>query len=296
VSECETGGPLGPGERAAKARELSGNASESPSASYLRRNHFTIKNKLDFPSPPPLPVCAGGADRAAKESALSQLFDAYDASYRDVVQSSIDFSGLPHDFFMQAKADLLGRVLRRRTGVAHAGRLLDVGCGVGTLHPYMAGLFDGIAGVDISAPCVAEAAQRCPKNTYAVSAPGEPFPGGNYDVTLAVCTLHHVPPKDWAAFVANMARVTRPGGLVCIIEHNPLNPLTRLAVNRCPFDADAVLLRSGQSERLLRQAGAKKIETDFFLFLPTKMTLVRRLETWMGAIPFGAQYLTCAEV
>jgi 2-polyprenyl-3-methyl-5-hydroxy-6-metoxy-1,4-benzoquinol methylase len=41
--------------------------------------------------------------------------------------------------------------------VTHAGRLLDVGCGVGTLHPYLANLFDEISGVDISAPCIDEA-------------------------------------------------------------------------------------------------------------------------------------------
>lgn len=226
---------------------------------------------------------------------MSQLFDAYDANYRAIVQSSIDFSGLPHDFFMQAKADLLGRVMRERLGVAHAGRLLDIGCGVGTLHPYLAGLFDEIAGVDVSAPCIAEAAQRCPNNSYAVAAPGAPLAGG-YDMTLAVCTLHHVPPADWQAFVADMVRVTRPGGVVCIIEHNPLNPLTRLAVNRCPFDEDAVLLRSGRSEALLRRAGAKNIDTRFFLLLPTKARLARRIETLLGAIPLGAQYLTCAQV
>ena len=39
-----------------------------------------------------------------------------------------------------------------------------------------------------------------------------------------------------------MRRVVRPGGLLCIIEHNPFNPLTRLAVVRCEFDRDAVLL------------------------------------------------------
>jgi SAM-dependent methyltransferase len=231
-----------------------------------------------------------------REFGLSQLFDAYDGNYRDVVQSSIDFSGLPHDFFMQAKADLLGRVMRRRLGVAHVGQLLDVGCGVGTLHPYLAGLFDKISGVDVSAPCIEEAWQRHPQNAYAVNAPGARLPDGPYDVTLAVCTLHHVPPNDWRAFVAEMVRVTRPGGLVCIIEHNPLNPLTRLAVNRCPFDADAVLLRSGRSEDLLKGAGAKNIETDFFLFLPTKISLVRRVEKLLGAVPLGAQYLTCASV
>jgi len=227
---------------------------------------------------------------------LRQLFDAYDANYREVVQSSIDFSGLPHDFFMQAKADLLGRVLRERFGVAHAGRLLDVGCGVGALHPYLAGLFDEISGVDISTSCIAEAARRHPSNSYSVAAPGAPLPNGQYDVALAVCTLHHVPPVDWQVFVADMVRVTRSGGLVCVIEHNPLNPLTRLAVSRCPFDADATLLRSGQCEALLRGAGAKNIETRFFLVLPTRMRLARRFEKLLGALPLGAQYLTCAVV
>jgi 2-polyprenyl-3-methyl-5-hydroxy-6-metoxy-1,4-benzoquinol methylase len=227
---------------------------------------------------------------------LSQLFDAYDANYRAVVQSSIDFSGLSHDFFMQAKADLIAKTMRERLGLAHAGALLDVGCGVGTLHPYLAGLFDRITGVDVSAPCVAEAAQRCPGNSYAVAAPGTPLGGGPYDMTLAVCTLHHVPPADWRAFAADMVRVTRPGGLVCIIEHNPLNPLTRLAVHRCPFDADAVLLRSGRTEALLRGAGARNIATRFFLLLPTRVKLALRLEALFSAAPLGAQYLTCAEV
>ena len=225
---------------------------------------------------------------------MSQLFDAYDANYRAVVQSSIGFSGLPHDFFMQAKADLLAAVMRARLGVAHAPRLLDIGCGVGTLHPYLAGLFDEIHGVDVSAPCIAEARQRCPGNAYAVGAPGAPLEGGGYDVTLAVCTLHHVPPADWKAFVADMTRVTRPGGLVCVIEHNPLNPLTRLAVFRCPFDEDAVLLRAGRTEALLREAGGKDVATRFFLLLPTKMRLARRVETLFAGAPLGAQYLACA--
>jgi hypothetical protein len=92
-----------------------------------------------------------------------------------------------------------------------------------------------------------------------------------------------------------MVRVARPDGLVCVIEHNPLNPLTRLAVHRCPFDDDAVLLRAGRTEALLKSAGARNIQTRFFLLLPTKMRLARRLEALLGAAPLGAQYLTIAE-
>lgn len=43
---------------------------------------------------------------------MTELFDGYHDNYRDVVQSSIDFSGLPHHFFMRAKADLLGNLTR----------------------------------------------------------------------------------------------------------------------------------------------------------------------------------------
>ena len=31
---------------------------------------------------------------------MTELFDRYRSNYRDVVQSSIDFSRLPHSFFM----------------------------------------------------------------------------------------------------------------------------------------------------------------------------------------------------
>ncbi len=31
---------------------------------------------------------------------MTELFDSYRSNYRDVVQSSLDFPGLPHSFFM----------------------------------------------------------------------------------------------------------------------------------------------------------------------------------------------------
>ena len=53
-----------------------------------------------------------------------------------------------------------------------------------------------------------------------------------------------------------MRRVVRPGGLVCVIEHNPLNPLTRsLAVSRCEFDSDAVLLGASTTRKLMAAGG-----------------------------------------
>jgi hypothetical protein len=67
---------------------------------------------------------------------------------------------------------------------------------------------------------------------------------------LSFCVLHHVPPTQWVGFLCEMRRVVRPDGLVCLIEHDPLNPLTKLVVARCEFDRDAVLLRAGRARAL----------------------------------------------
>ncbi|TJW42050.1 MAG: SAM-dependent methyltransferase, partial [Mesorhizobium sp.] len=45
---------------------------------------------------------------------MSELFDGYRSSYGEVVEGSIRFSRLKHDFFLIAKADLLRRLVVER--------------------------------------------------------------------------------------------------------------------------------------------------------------------------------------
>ena len=47
---------------------------------------------------------------------MTELFDSYRSNYREVVQSPIDFSGLPHSFSMRANADPLRELIARRLG------------------------------------------------------------------------------------------------------------------------------------------------------------------------------------
>lgn len=228
---------------------------------------------------------------------MSQLFDTYDKTYGAVVQSSINFSGLPHSFFMQAKAEMLREVIAAKFDGAAALSALDVGCGTGEFHPYARGLFGRLCGSDVSESCVAQAQRANPDVAYRTSTDGVlPYADGSFDLTTTICVMHHVPPAEWPAFVREMRRVTRPGGVVCVIEHNPLNPLTRLAVARCEFDRDAVLLRSGTTRRLLAEAGLRDVETRFFLALPFAKPLARRIEGMIARLPLGAQYLTTGTV
>jgi SAM-dependent methyltransferase len=228
---------------------------------------------------------------------MSQAFDNYRNTYGDAVQGSIDFTGLPHDFFMRAKVDVLRDVLAARNMDPAQMSLLDVGCGVGTLHPLLQNMFGKISGVDVSAECIAEARARFGANDYrAYDGLRLPFADGSFDFILTVCVVHHVPPAQWPDFFAEMRRITRAGGLVCVIEHNPLNPLTRLGVARCAFDHDAVLLRSRRTEALMGAAGARGIESRYFLLAPFEAAPIRAAERALRHLPLGGQYVTTGVV
>ncbi len=221
---------------------------------------------------------------------MTELFDGYRSNYRDVVQSSIDFSGLPHSFFMRAKADLLRELIARRLG-PEKPVMLDVGCGVGSFHPLLRGMVGRLSGIDVSSASIAQArADNHDVDYRAFDGRRFPFDDAGFDLVTAICVLHHVAPAEWAQFMNEMRRVVRPGGLICVIEHNPLNPLTRLAVARCEFDRDAVLLGAGKTRKLMAAGGLREIDARYFLLLPWEAKPARRVEGALSNMPFGAQY------
>ena len=223
---------------------------------------------------------------------MTELFDSYRSNYRDVVQSSIDFSGLPHSFFMRAKADLLRELIARRLG-SEKPAMLDVGCGVGSFHPLLRGMVGRLSGIDVSSASIAQArADNRDVDYRAFDGRSFPFDDAGFDLVTAICVLHHVAPAEWAHFMNEMRRVVRPGGLICVIEHNPLNPLTRLAVARCEFDHDAVLLGAGKARKLMAAGGLHEIGARYFLLLPWDATPARRVEGAFSNVPLGAQYAT----
>ncbi|ESX64132.1 hypothetical protein X759_32120 [Mesorhizobium sp. LSHC420B00] len=80
------------------------------------------------------------------------------------------------------------------------------------------------------------------------------------------------------------------------LEADPYNPLTRLAVFRCPFDHDAVLLNAATAASLFRETGFTDIRSEHFLLLPSARPLARRVERVFAPLPLGAQYACSARV
>jgi SAM-dependent methyltransferase len=173
--------------------------------------------------------------------------------------------------------------------------VLDIGCGPGATDAYLVDHVAGLTGVDVAPDMVERATAVNPRATY-LPYDGDrlPFEDGTFDCAFAICVLHHVPPSGWARFASELLRVTRRRGLAVVVEHNPLNPLTRLAVARCDFDDDAVLVSERRLRALFNHAGAQVLERRYIAFFPWNAKAFRRLEGRLRAVPIGAQYLIAA--
>jgi ubiquinone/menaquinone biosynthesis C-methylase UbiE len=119
---------------------------------------------------------------------------------------------------------LMGRWSRRLAvpflafaGTAAGERVLDVGCGTGSLSFALAERPDikEVCGIDYAAPYVAHAERRNrdPRLSFRVGdASALQFPDASFDRVLALLVLHFVVEPDRA--VAEMRRVAKPGATV----------------------------------------------------------------------------------
>ena len=121
-----------------------------------------------------------------------------------------------------------------------------------------------------------------------------PFDDGTFDVALASCVFHHIPHDEHVALLAEIRRVLTPGGRLFVFEHNPLNPLTRHAVNTCEFDEHAKLVLAPTMRRRARDAGFAAADVRYRIFFPHALRRLRPLEASLTWLPLGAQYYVVA--
>jgi SAM-dependent methyltransferase len=223
-------------------------------------------------------------------------FDAYRDSYRQDVADSISFSGQDPEFFTEVKARHLIELAQREFGDPARLDVLDVGCGVGETDRFLQGRFRRLVGVDISHESLQKAREQNPEAEYIGYGAGQRLPvdSESFDISFTICVMHHVPPTDREGFVAEMVRVTKPGGIVAVFEHNPFNPLTRRSVNNCVFDEDAVLLSRRRTRRLLREQGLDQVAAPYIVFFTRPGELRERAERALAKVPAGAQYYVAA--
>ncbi len=197
-------------------------------------------------------------------------FEQYANAYAELLEDPIRnrFAQDPLHFHRR-KWSLIQRLLRRAGAQVSAQRWLDVGCGRGELLGLAGSRFAQAIGCDPSAGMLSFCA---PFRVLEQPSPVElPLDDHSVDFVTAVCVYHHVDESARALLTREIRRVLSPGGLCCIIEHNPWNPVTRAIVRRCPVDVDAELLTARGASMLLHTAGFEPLSTDYFLYLPERL-------------------------
>lgn len=224
-------------------------------------------------------------------------FDEHAADYRKHHARNIAVSGEEPEFFSEYKvADAL-TVVRER-GI-RCDTILDFGAGIGGSIPFFRTYFPSgvLTCADPSARSLDMAAARFsgPERMVAIDEDaGLALPDNSFDLCFSACVFHHIAHARHAFWLRELRRVTRPGGLLIIFEHNPLNPLTVRAVNTCPFDVNAHLIGARALARSVADAGWARPRVRYRLFFPRLLAKLRPAERFITWCPLGAQYYVYA--
>lgn len=134
---------------------------------------------------------------------------SYDSWFADPIGSTAD----------RLEKALIAKMARPRPGE----RALDVGTGTGHFAIYLADLGLQVVGVDSSAAMLAIARAKRPEIPWhRASVENLPYKDESFALVLSVTTLEFVSDVDLA--LAEMYRVTRPGGRLVVAVLNRLSP------------------------------------------------------------------------
>lgn len=223
-------------------------------------------------------------------------FDKFADEYLATHARNLAITGEHPDYFARHKIEEARRALKR-IGRGEPQTILDFGSGIGASLPHLLQAFPSaaITAFDVSKRSLDIARARFPDCASFVH--GETLqvlPPRSFDFAFAACVFHHIDSELHLGLFKQLRALLRSEGVLMIFEHNPLNPITQYIVATCPFDENAVLIRSGRLAGLQKQAGFSRVTSRFTGFFPNVLKSLRPLEPHLSALPIGAQYYTLA--
>jgi SAM-dependent methyltransferase len=217
-------------------------------------------------------------------------FDRFADDYAHILDRTVSASGENSSYFAEYKA----RYLQRLLGPSFRGKVLDFGCGVGLLSRYLRKHLPAarIDGFDVSQDSIAKVDPALSTQGLFTSTLRDL--AQDYALIVVANVMHHIPPERRLGIIQDLADRLDRGGLLSIFEHNAANPVTRWVVERCVFDADAILLPARETAGHVTAAGLRLKRRDYIVFMPSFLAWLRPLESSLRWLPLGAQYVTLA--
>lgn len=148
-------------------------------------------------------------DASGSEESNRAYYDTFSKTYER--RRGRNDPGGYHEMLDELEAEFVERFGSRRD-------VLEVGCGTGLVLERIHEFARSAKGVDLS-PGMLEKARERGLDVTLGSATELPFDTASFDVTCSFKVLAHIP--DVAKALAEMARVTRPGGVVLAEFYNP---------------------------------------------------------------------------
>jgi SAM-dependent methyltransferase len=218
-------------------------------------------------------------------------FDLLADEYHEQHKSNVAITGEAPEYFAEYKIADLAALVRERN--IPADRLFDFGSGIGNSVPFFRKYFElcELSCGDVSERSIEISQTRFPgEERYVLIEKHIPLPDHSQDIVFSACVFHHIPHEEHQHWLTELRRITRPGGLLMIYEHNPLNPLTVRAVNTCPLDVNARLIWGGTLRRAALASGWNNAGIGYRVFFPAWLKSLRPLEQHLGWLGLGAQY------
>ena len=165
------------------------------------------------------------------------------------------------------RAELLAQEVREFVWPHGDERALDVGAGAGALAFALAPLVREVVGVEPVPELLELARARSLPNTQFVQGDGEAlgFSDAEFDVSGTHRTLHHVARPE--RVVAELARVTRPGGQALVVDQlAPDDPAEAAVLHEFETTRDTShtrLLTNAELHRLFRAQGLTLVKERF---------------------------------
>lgn len=130
---------------------------------------------------------------------------------------------------------------------AHA-RILDWGCGCGRIARHLAPLVQDFCGCDIDTDNIAWCTEHLPgRYSASLLRPPLPYKDGVFDLVYGVSVFTHLRPAIEALWLAELQRVTAPGGVLLMTAHGQ----TTVDYAHLEVTARRVLLKQIEREGIL---------------------------------------------
>ena len=210
-------------------------------------------------------------------------FDNYTDNYKEYIAKSFGNFENNLSYYHIKKSEILKRELN-----FHPKKILDFGCGVGTMLNLLIKKFQGsnFYAYDESQKSM----DLIKKNFPNVNCMYDLNTDEKFDLIFLSNVIHHVKSSERDKLFKKIYNLLNPDGVIFIFEHNPYNPITLKLVANCEFDADAELVKKNDLIKICKKNDLKITKSGYIHFFPSKLGFLFKFEIFFKWFFLGAQY------